>query len=123
LTRSTACPSPLASTTNSSDAADQPAAADRQDHSVDVRDLLGDLESERSLTGDDLRVVGRVNEDGVVGRRERPGVLDGRLELPTLDHDPLGVVAGTRRDDTLGFSPCGVLADRGEFVRGAPHLE
>ena len=66
---------------------DQPAAADAGDDRAHVRALLQDLQPDRALTGDHVRVVERVDEDrtGTVGelvRRDQalvdrvPGELD-----------------------------------------------
>ena len=44
------------------DATDQPAAADRHDHGRDVLDVVEQLEPDRALAGDDLRVVERMHE-------------------------------------------------------------
>ena len=44
------------------DAADEPAAAHRDDDDLHVREVLGDLEADRSLAGHDERVVERVHE-------------------------------------------------------------
>src|SRR2546423_3867520 len=45
------------------DARAQPAAADRHDDLREVRDVLEQLEAERALAGDDVRIVERRSEE------------------------------------------------------------
>ncbi len=68
------------------DTGDEPAAADRNDHRVELRKLLEQLEPDRALAGDHGRVVERMNVD-------RPRLV---AELARM----VGgfVVAGTVRD-------------------------
>ena len=62
------------------DAGDQAAAADRHDHLREVGDLLEQLEAERRLADDHVRIVERVHEDGAgLGgalARRRDAVVD-----------------------------------------------
>ena len=46
------------------DACGEPAAADRQEERLCVRQLLGELEPDRSLAGDHGRILERVHERG-----------------------------------------------------------
>ena len=48
---------------------EQPAAADRRDHRVDVGQVFDDLEPRRAVAGDEIVVVERVDE--VAGHRDR----------------------------------------------------
>ena len=79
------------------DSRGEPAAADRDDHRLDLRQLLGELEPDRALTGDHLFV-----EVGVDERRARP--LDvlarGRQRFlePLAAHLDAGAVAPGRVD-------------------------
>ena len=63
------------------DPADQPAAAEGDDHRGEVRDVLEQLQAQRRLAGDHVRVVERMDERGAgLGRalaRERDAVVDG----------------------------------------------
>ena len=63
------------------DPGDQPAAADPGDDRAHVRALLEDLQPDRALTGDHVRVVERVDEDraGAVGEllRRDQRLVDG----------------------------------------------
>ena len=56
------------------DAADQPAAADRDDHRVGVGGVLLDLETDGALAGEDERVVERMHERaaGLFDQRVQP---------------------------------------------------
>ena len=78
------------------DAADQPAAADRDDHGVGVRRVLFDLEPDGALPGEHERVVERMHKsaaglfDECVEPRERVAG-PGRLEV-----DRRAVAAGGR---------------------------
>src|SRR5690606_37808468 len=57
---------------------EQAAAAGRHDHGADVGHLLGDLQAERGLAGDDVDVVERV-DDGAAGALGLGPGLDERL--------------------------------------------
>ncbi len=78
------------------DAGDQPAAADRHDDDVGLREYVEELESDGSLAGDDPRVVER-------GHQRRTGLLGDRLRVPerrvvvvALELDVRAVVRGVR---------------------------
>ena len=55
------------------DAGQQPAAAGRHDHGADVGDLVEDLQPDRPLAGDDVRVIEGVDQNGagLLGQRGR----------------------------------------------------
>ncbi len=54
-------------------AADQPTAADRHDQAVEVRNVFDHLERDCALSGDDQRVVERMDERQAAARREVAG--------------------------------------------------
>ena len=79
------------------DACEQAAAADRDDHGVEVGRLLDDLEAHRALSRHHVRVVERMDEREAFARGERLGVRarlgevravqdDARAELAAIGH-------------------------------------
>ena len=97
------------------DARDQPAATDRHDDDVDVRQVLEDLEPGRAVAGDQLRVVERVHERQAALGRE-PLLLGEHLADVAAVDDDLGAVvtAGVelRADRGLGHDHRRRHADR-----------
>ena len=72
-------------------AADQPAAADRDDDRADVRDVVDDLEPERPLAGEHERVVERVDQDHAALVAHPEHLLEG-LERRVAQPQRLGAV-------------------------------
>lgn len=78
------------------DAGDEPSAADRDDEGLDSRRLLEDLEADRALARDDVRMVVGRHEDraGALGELGRRG--EGLVEDVPAQHHLRAVVAGRR---------------------------
>ncbi len=85
------------------DARDQPAPADRDQHGVEVVDLLFELHPDRALPGDHLRLVERVHE-------QRPSFLlpggERRLRLRVVPVDDRHAGAISAHAGHLGFGRC-----------------
>ena len=78
------------------DAADEPAAAHRHQDGVEVGHLLGQLEADRALAGDDARVVEGMDEDEAALGLDLPGAGVGLVVVLAVQDD-LGAVAPRRR--------------------------
>ena len=91
------------------DAADEPAAPDPDDDDVDVREVLDDLEPERPVAGDHVRIVERVGERqaALVADLLEPGerladvlaVEDDLRAVPDAGVDLRAYGAGRHHDD------------------------
>ena len=79
------------------DAADQPAAAHRHQHGVEVGHLLGQLEADRALAGDDTRVVEGMDEDQPALGLDLHGAGIGLVVVLSVQDD-LGAVPPRPRD-------------------------
>ena len=97
------------------DAGQQSAAAGRHQHGLHVGRLLDDLQADGALSGHDVEVVERVDEDRAGLRLVGPRGLEGVLEVAALeDHlgavPPRGLLLGDRR--ALGHEHGGVDAEQ-----------
>src|SRR5690606_16601822 len=93
------------------DAGDEAAAPDRHDDDVGVGRVLEDLEADRALARDDVRVVERVDEREAVLAAQRLALLE-RLEDGAVEGD-VGAVRAARHG----------LRQRGARARHAPTVE
>ena len=83
------------------DAGEQPAAAERRDHRIDVRQILDDLQRHRAVAADEVVVVERVHQPaghaiGPVVLDRPPALVEGRLDdrrAEPLDRRELGLRA------------------------------
>jgi hypothetical protein len=94
-----------------------------------MRDLLQDLDAERSLTRDDRQVVERVHEGEPLLPLQPAGLSVGLVVVGAVEHDPGAVAAGVghlhdrgglgHEDRRLHLEPARVIGDGLGVVAGA----
>ncbi len=84
------------------DARDESAAADRHDDGLDLRCLLEDLEGDRALARDHVRIVERVDEREPFALRELARVRARLGQVRAMEHDGRAELATVRDLDQRG---------------------